>query len=268
MPLNVDSSFGAQERASLQPLASALSSVLAQPVPSTAKEDIAPRLALGAQEKAQLLERITAMQLTAAALVQAHVSSSARAEEAGQKAAAWGIAGAGITAILLVIVAIVTTVFSVGSSAGANMAAIVAAIEAQVSFLGTAATAGHPLAGELAAILKLQAEALRDFLRNRDQDNRTAITQMLTAMELAQTRLARLPERASQVKGRCQGDPHAIFEACQSLRESLGGFSAILQRVPREDTDTQPVVASVATLRGTLAEAVRALAPKTLPFRS
>jgi hypothetical protein len=260
MPLIGDSSFAAREEASLQSLANAFASVSARPVPNPAREDVPQRLALSRPEKTEVVARIQSAQQRAVALVQAYASAAARADEAARKAAAWGIAGTLTAAIVLVVVAIVTAVFSFGSSAGA----LAAMLADQTAFLGIAAKGGHPLAGELAAILEQLATSLRDFSRTREQDNRTAVTRLVAEVEGTLTRLERLPGRAATIKGPCQGDPHAVFAACGSLGESLGGLAAILQRVPREDMDTQPLVSTVATLRRTLTDAVRTLARANL----
>ncbi len=158
----VDGSFAEQERSSLQPLAPTLSSLVAQPLPSTLDW---PPSAFSAPERADVMARISVAQQNAVATVNAFARGAQGADEAGRKAAAWGIVTTVTTAVIVAIVAVITSVFTFGSALG-QVAAVLAG---QVTALGVAAGNGYPLAAELAAILSAMADSLREFVRAPEQ---------------------------------------------------------------------------------------------------
>ena len=250
--------LAAQERAAFEPLRRAVSAILAEPVVRPGGEQSSSPSAFSPLERAELMRRIVSTEEKTISLIKAYASAAARSEDAARKAAAWGITGTLMTSIVLVIVAIVVTVFTYGSSLGAS----VAALEAQVVFLGVAARAGHPLAGELAAILKQLATALTEFSRQRERDHRAAVARVLAEVDRAVTSLEGLPARAASIPGRCEGDPRAVFEACSSLDAAIGGFDAVLRQVPPRDVDTTALILAVATVRRTLADSIPTLALK------
>jgi len=250
----VDGSFAEQERASLQPLAPVLDSILAQSLPPAAEW---PReSAFSARERAELIARISVAQLNAVSAVNAFASGARDADEAGPKAAAWAIAGTVTAAVIVAIIAVVTSVFTFGSA----LESAVAILAAQATALGIAAKNGHPLAGELAAILESMAAALREFVRAPAQNRREAVLVLFTDVERALGSLARLPRRAGTVTGPCSGDRTAAFETCQALDASLDRCAALLERVPSGHMDTRSAVLHVITLREAVANAVRMLA--------
>ncbi len=252
--------FAAQERTALQQLQQANALLLAQRVPNPARETIPPQLTLLKQEKAALVQQIVRKFQQIAALTQATAASAARAEEAAEKAAVWAIVGSIIVAVLVIVVAIVVSVFSFGAGIGAMAAALAAAsafVEAAV-----AAPVSHPLAAEFSSILKALAAAVNNFSHERKRDTRAAITKLFAELDRGLTRLEQLPGPIARLKGCCQGDPQAAFATCETLRQSLKAYSAILQRVPLEDMDTRPLVSNLNSLQMNLANALRALAPK------
>ena len=165
----VDGSFAEQERASLQPLAPVLASILPHPLPAAAEWP--KESAFSARERAELIARISLAQQNAVLAVTAFASDARDADEAGRKAAAWGIASTVTAAIIVAIVAVITSVFTFGSALGSA----VSILAAQATALGIAAKNGHPLAGELAAILESIAGALRELARAPAQNRREAV---------------------------------------------------------------------------------------------
>ena len=249
-----DGSFAEQERASLQPLAAMLASILAQPLPAAAEWP--KESAFSARDRAELIARISLAQQNAVSAVKAFASDARDADEAGRKAAAWGIASTVTAAIIVAIVAVITSVFTFGSALGSA----VAILAAQATALGIAAKNGHPLAGELAAILAAMADALRELARAPAQNRREAVLVLCTDVERALGNLARLPRRAGTIAGPCSGDRTAAFETCRALDASLGRCAALLERVPSGHMDTRSAVLHVITLREAVANAVRMLA--------
>jgi hypothetical protein len=254
MSPSVEGSFAEQERASLQPLAPMLTSILAQPLPTATEWPVGS--AFSARERADLIARISVAQQNAAAAVRAFTSDARDADEAGRKAAAWGITSTVTAAIIAAIVAVITSVFTFGSGLGSA----VAILAAQTTALGIAAKNGHPLAGELAAILALMADSLRGLARADEQHRRESILVLGTDLERALATLARLPRRAGSITGGCSGDRTAAFETCRALDASLARCAALLERVPRGHMDTRPAVEHVIALREAVASAVRTLA--------
>jgi hypothetical protein len=253
-------SFASQERAAFEPLNLAVSAILAEPVVRSGGEQSTSPSAFSPSERAELLRRMVATEEKTVALIKAYASGAARSGDAARKAAAWGITGTIMTSIVVVIIAIIVTVFTYGSS---SLGAAAAALEAQLAFLSVAARAGHPLAGELAAILKQLAAALSDFSRERERDHRAAVTQVLAEVDGTMTGLERLPGRAASIPGSCQGDPRAVFEGCSALDAALARFDVVLQQLPRRDADAVSLISAVATVRRTLADSIPTLALKT-----
>ena len=252
----VDGSFAEQERASLQPLAPVLTSIRAQPLPTAA--DWPSDSVFSARERTDLIARISLAQQSAASAVQAFAAEARDADEAGRNAAAWGIASTVTAAIIVAITAVVSSVFTFGSALGSA----VAILAAQAAALGIAAQAGHPLAGELAAILASMADALRGFARAPAQNRRESVLVLCTDIERALGGLAGLPHRAGRIAGPSIGDRTAALEACRALDASIGSCAALLERVPSGHTDTRPAVLQVGALREAVAHAVRVLALK------
>jgi hypothetical protein len=252
-------SFAAQERAALEALPRAVSTILAEPVVRPAAEQSPQPSPFSPAERSELMRRIVSTEEKASALIKAYVSTAARSGEAARKAAAWGIVSTIVMAILLAMVPVVVTVWTSGSA----MVGIAGVISQLSSFLTGAAGAGHPLAGELAAILKQMATALGDFSRERERDSRAAVTRLLDEVDRAVTGLERLPARVATITGPCQGDRGAVFEACSSLEGAIARFDGVLRQVPPRELDTTSLIAALGTVGRTLADSVPTIALKT-----
>lgn len=252
--------FAAQERAALQQLQQANSSLLAQRLPNLTREPMPAQLMLLKHEKAALVQQIARKIQHVAVLTQTTAAAASKAGEAAEKAAVWSIVGSIMIAVIAIVVAIVVSVFSFGAGTGTMAAALAAAS----AFVGTAVAApiSHPLAGEFSSILKALAEAANHFSREREQDTRAAIAKLFAELDRALLRLERLPGRISNLRGCCHGDPRAASEAGEALRQSLSAYSAILQRVPLADMDTRPIVSNLNSLQMGLANVLRTLLPK------
>jgi uncharacterized protein YukE len=248
--------FAAQERAALQQVRQANSVMLAQPVPTPARQSVAQHLTLLKQEKAALVAKITQQLQRVTSLTHAFAAATAKAEEAAEKSKTWSIIGAVVAAVVAIVVAVVVTVFSFGAAAPA----MAAALAGMSTFASTAAAAPirHPLAGEFSSILAALAAAVNNFSRERQQDMRAAVAKLMDEIDRTLTRLERLPGPVGNLKGCCQGDPRAAFDTYEALRQSLTSYAAILQRVPREDMDTRPIIANVSTLQASLAKTLKA----------
>ncbi len=199
--------------------------------------------------------------------------ASKKPKEAQECQKVWAIIACVVVVVVAVIVAVIATgvivfTFGTGTLMGAAIGGVIfplnAANSVLVDFLNVAVCRGHPLAGELAAIMSQVMTALRNFVNASLNESMTARDKALKEIVLALGRLEGLIPAVHKIKGQWQGDPKPAVQSCRALTLILTRLTESLRfahSIP--SSEVQAVVRALSTLRQTLAEALPAK-PHTL----